>query len=418
MKRVTIIGAGWAGLSAAVHAVQAGWQVRLLEAAPQAGGRARRVVHQGLSLDNGQHILIGSYRDTLALMRTVGVETDAQLCRMPLTLRFPDGQGLRLPDWPAPLNVLAGIATAQGWSWSDKGVFIRRALQWQTQRFECATHMTVEDLCAGLPQPVMDGMIEPLCVSALNLPSSQASAQVFLRVLQDALLGGAGSSDMLIPLCDLSALLPDAAVPWLRQHGAEVLTGQHVQDVNEHLSSPVILACPAWEAARLTQTIQPAWSAQAHALKHTAIATVYIQANATLTWPHPMMALPSHAQAPAQFVFDKGRLSSDQNLQGVIAAVVSASGSDRDAITQAVLQQVRDQLHLPHAQSMLTVLEKRAAFACSPGLLRPPAVVTSQLLACGDYIDGPYPSTLEGAVISGKHAVNLLEAMHMRENNA
>ena len=130
------------------------------------------------------------------------------------------------------------------------------------------------------------------------------------------------------------------------------------------------------------------------------------------------MALPSHAQAPAQFVFDKGRLSSDQNLQGVIAAVVSASGSDRDAITQAVLQQVRDQLHLPHAQSMLTVLEKRAAFACSPGLLRPPAVVTSQLLACGDYIDGPYPSTLEGAVISGKHAVNLLEAMHMRENNA
>jgi hypothetical protein len=128
------------------------------------------------------------------------------------------------------------------------------------------------------------------------------------------------------------------------------------------------------------------------------------------------MALPSHPTAPAQFVFDKGRLSGEAGLHGVIAAVVSASSGDRDAITQTVLHQLREQLNLPHAESLLTVLEKRAAFACTPGVLRPAARVTDSVLACGDYIAGPYPSTLEGAVRSGKHAVALLEDRHMREN--
>ena len=418
LKRVTIIGAGWAGLSAAVHAVQAGWQVHLLEAAPQAGGRARRVVHQGLKLDNGQHILIGAYHQTLALMRTVGVDTHTHLWRMPLTLRLPDGQGLQLPDWPSPLNMLAGIASARGWQWSEKWAFIKRAFQWQQQRFDCPPTMTVAQLCHGLPTAVMALMIEPLCVSALNLPSTQASAQVFLRVLQDALLGGKGSSDMLIPRADQSTLLPDAALRWLRQHGAQVDMGQHVQDLSSHLSHPVILACPAWEAARLTRSIYPAWSAQAQALEHTAITTVYVQANAPLNWPSEVLALQTGPDAPAQFVFDKGRLSADPALQGVIAAVVSGSGRNRAQITQAVLQQLRDQLSLPQASVWLSVLEKRAAFACTPDLKRPPAQIGHQLLACGDYIQGPYPATLEGAVLSGQQAVHLLAKKDIGENTA
>ena len=80
-KSLAVVGAGWAGLAAAVRATQNGFAVRLLEAAPQLGGRARRVVHQGLALDNGQHILIGAYRDTLQLLHTVGVDTEATLLR-------------------------------------------------------------------------------------------------------------------------------------------------------------------------------------------------------------------------------------------------------------------------------------------------------------------------------------------------
>ena len=411
MTSLTIIGGGWAGLSAAVHAVQAGWRVRLLEAAPHTGGRARRVMHQGLALDNGQHILIGAYRDTLALMRTVGVNPDTCLLRLPLNLKTPDGSGVRLADLPAPFNVVAGIAGASGWRWRDKWAFIRRALRWQQQQFDCPPALTVADLCTGLPPAVMALLIEPLCVSALNMPATQASGQVFLRVLRDALLSGDGSSDMLIPRVDQSQLLPDAAVHWLKQHGAEVVTGHRVQDVSPHLTSPVLLACPSWEAARLTQSLYPAWAVQAAALQHTAIATVYLRANADLRWPVPVMALPSNAQAPAQFAFDKGRLSQDPSLHGVLALVVSACTADRDNISKAVLQQAREQLGLPQASLLLTVLEKRAAFACTPALVRPPMQLDKRLFACGDFVQGPYPSTLEGAVKSGIQAVTLLQAM-------
>ena len=121
MKKLTIVGAGWAGLAAAVAATQAGWQVEIFEAAQTAGGRARRLeqTFAGKPLDNGQHILIGAYRDTLALMRTVGLHPEALLQRIPLDLRFEDGQGLSLPDWPAPFNLIAGLAHAKGWQLQD-----------------------------------------------------------------------------------------------------------------------------------------------------------------------------------------------------------------------------------------------------------------------------------------------------------
>ncbi|MSQ66245.1 MAG: desaturase [Limnohabitans sp.] len=413
-----MIGGGWAGLSAAVHAVQAGWQVRLLEAAPQTGGRARRITRHGLALDNGQHILIGAYRDTLALLRLVGVDPEKHLYRMPLTLRTPEGAGLRLPGIPAPFNVLAAIASAQGWTWQDKWAFIRTALKWQRQNFECPEALTVAGLCQGLPPAVMAWMIEPLCASALNLPVHSAGARVFLQVLKDALMGGPGSSDMLIPRCDQSLLMPDAAVDWLKQRGAELITGHPVHDLSAHMPGPVVLACPAREAARLTQRFNPAWAARAGGLQHTAIATVYLQANTALHWPFPVMALRSNAQAPAQFAFDKDRLSQLPDLRGVIALVVSACVGDRDSVTAAVLQQVREQLHLPGATVLFSVLEKRAAFACTPGVLRPSARVNENIFACGDYVDGPYPSTLEGAVRSGLQAVALLGGPHMGENTA
>src|SRR5690606_41988870 len=60
-----------------------------------------------LTLDNGQHILIGAYRDCLALMRTVGVDVERALRRLPMTLRYADGTGLAFPDWAPPFDALA-----------------------------------------------------------------------------------------------------------------------------------------------------------------------------------------------------------------------------------------------------------------------------------------------------------------------
>jgi predicted NAD/FAD-dependent oxidoreductase len=404
LKTVTVVGGGWAGLAAAVLATQLGFRVRLLEAAPQLGGRARRVLHDGLALDNGQHILIGAYTSTLGLMKTLGVNTDQCFHRQTLDLRFLDGQGLRLPQLPAPLNVLLGVATAKGWSWRDRWAFLRRAQVWQNAGFVCDASTTVGQLCQGLPAPVMQQLIEPLCVSALNLTSEHASGKVFLRVLKDALLSGAGSSDTLIPRTDLSQLLPDAALSWLQSHGAEVVLGERVSKLPE---GQVLLACPAWQAAELAQSVAPSWALQAQSLQHTAIATVYARSTTPFIWPSPMLALRHDHQSPAQFAFDKGRLVGTPDMQGLVAMVVSDCTLERDAVTAKVLQQAQQQLGLSLTW-LTTVVEKRATFACTPGLQRPAMQVAKGVWACGDHVGGPYPATLEGAVRSGYAAAQAL----------
>jgi predicted NAD/FAD-dependent oxidoreductase len=74
-----------------------------------------------------------------------------------------------------------------------------------------------------------------------------------------------------------------------------------------------------------------------------------------------------------------------------------------------VLAQGQAQLGL-ELELVQTIVEKRATFACTPGLQRPAALIAPGLLACGDYVAGPYPATLEGAVRSGLHAARLLTA--------
>jgi squalene-associated FAD-dependent desaturase len=414
-KRIRIVGAGWAGLAAAVAAAQDGWQVDLYDTAHAPGGRARSLAQHfaGQPLDNGQHVLIGAYRDTLALMRTVGLEPDALLKRTPLNLQFADGQGLTLPNVAAPWNVLAGILQASGWSWSDKSHLLRACWQWQRKGFRCNATWTVAQLCAhsALTSRVVQQLIEPLCLSALNTPCTQASALVFLRVLHDALLGGRGSADLLIPTSDLNALLPDACLRWLHTQGAHVHLGRRITNVDlqsdDFQASPdqaVVLACPSWEAARLTAKTYPAWSQQAASLPHAAITTVYLSCSALgfTRLPQPMVALHSDTEHPAQFVFDRGALTQQP---GLLACVVSDSQGERDDIALRVQQQVAQQLGLSALQIVQTVVEKRATLACTPHLVRPQARIAPYLFACGDYVQGPYPSTLEGAVRSGQQVV-------------
>lgn len=378
-----------------------------------------------MTLDNGQHILIGAYTETLKLMRQVGVNTDHALLSLPMTLLFPNGQGLKFKNWPTPLDALGGILGARGWSFSDKASLLQAALGWQFKGFTCDTHLTVADLCLALTPKVNAELIEPLCVSALNTPAGRASAQVFLRVLRDALFGVQGGSRLLLPRADLSALFPDAAVSWLQQQGAEVGLGKRVQSVQPQgdgwqidgeTFDAVILATSASNAAlaiinsasRATESAvfqMRQWAATCQALRFEAIATVYAWAP-TARLAQPMLALRSSGQHPAQFVFDRGQLGGPE---GLLAFVVSAAEGDRVTLATLVLAQAQAQLGMT-LQALQTVVEKRATFACLPALQRPAMQIAPGLLACGDYIDGPYPATLEGAVRSGMAAAQALTA--------
>jgi predicted NAD/FAD-dependent oxidoreductase len=302
------------------------------------------------------------------------------------------------------------------------------SLCWQWQGFQCPPQTSVADLCRSLTPHAMQSLIEPLCVSALNTPADRASGQVFLRVLQDSLFGGNGASNLMLPRTDLGALLPQAAVRWLQLQGAGVRLGQRVralapQDkqwlVNGEAFDAVVLATSASNSIpTLMEYTQAAtdsiansvrsWCKITAGLQFESIATVYTQSPGARL-PLPMLALHSDVAQPAQFVFDRGQLGGPK---GLWAFVVSASTSDRESLTQAVVQQARQQLG-SHLQGqplrvLQTVVEKRATFACTPGLQRPPASIAPGLWACGDYVEGPYPATLEGAVRSGADVASQL----------
>ena len=416
-RTVAVIGAGWAGLAAAVEAIRGGHEVTLFDMAAQAGGRSRGVDVAGSTLDNGQHILIGAYTETLALMRTVGVDIDTALLRTPLRITYPEGSGLQLEAGAPALAFARAVLRLRAWRWRDRLALLGAAGGWVLRGFRCDATLTVAQLTRRLPASVRHELIDPLCVAALNTPSSDASAAVFLRVLKDALFSGPGSADLLLPHVSLSELLPLPAARWLETAGARTVLSQRVSRlssqgdrwaVDDQVFDRAVLATSAVEAARLTQGFAPAWANTAAGLRYEPIVTVYLRSEGARL-PEPMLALRADAGAPAQFVFDRGQLG---GAPGLLAFVISGAQAWVDAGQPATLQATLNQ-----AQSVLAAFlrgplepvqvlsEKRATFRCTPGLQRSSMQITPGLHAAGDHVIGPYPATLEGAVRSGIDAV-------------
>lgn len=425
-RRVAVIGAGWAGLAAAVEATRLGHRVSVHEMAPQAGGRAREVPGDETHgrLDNGQHILIGAYTETLSLMRLVGADPERLLMRRPLCLSHADGDGLVLGPGAAVPAFVRAVLAQRRWPLGDRLALLRAAAGWRLGGFRCNPAWTVARLTRRLPARLREGVIDPLCVAALNTPSDEASATVFLRVLRDALFAGPGAADLLLPRARLSELLPRPALRWLDRAGAVVHLRQRVRaitarrdgrpgwEVDGEPVERIVMATTAQSAAHLVDPHDARWAAAARAIRHEPICTVHLHSAGTRL-PLPMLALHADtSQRPAQFVFDQGQLDGPP---GLLSLVISGAAPwvERGAAvtTDAAVAQVEHQLGAllasrPTPVSLLT--DKRATFRCTPGLHRPAARVAEGWLAAGDYIDGPYPATLEGAVRSGLAAARAL----------
>ena len=432
--KVAVIGAGWAGLAAAVRATQAGHAVTVFDAAAMPGGRARSDDDGDAATDNGQHILLGGYARTLALMRAVGVDVDTALLRLPLRVTYADGGGFALsPSGPRLLAAVRALAGARGFGIVDKLSAVAMSLAWQWRGFRCAPSLTVDALLRRAPsRRVHRRLIEPLCVAALNTPSAEASAQVFLAVMRDSLFAARDASDLLLPQRPLAQLLPLPAVDWLRAHGASVHLRTRAGSLEQadgrwrvvatgdagDLRKPdvafdqVVLATPATEAARLTRTLAPAWSATAAVLAHEPIVTITLTAPKR-TWPAPMLALDSDdLRSPAQFAFRLGEQASDVDRATL---VVSAAGRwlerGSDAVAAAALAQYRRAFGIGDAEIVALAsvrADKRATFRCTAGIVRPPMDILPGLRAAADYVAGPYPATLEAAVLAGEAAAGAL----------
>ncbi len=511
--RVAVVGAGWAGLAAAFTLKLAGWHTEVFEQSPVLGGRARKAViaRRGLVLDNGQHLMLGAYRHTLALMQDIGVDSSHALLRLPLQLTTLDG-ALNLavnPVHPGPLRLPLALLRMKGLSLGEKYVLFRTLLQLQLAGWRVAPDTTVFAWLQKRRQPtaLIHLFWEPLCIATLNTPIGDASMALFAVVLRDSLAAGANASDLILPRVDLSALWPEVLAPQLMIHASTPVLGlsagpggyrlhtgnrpsmqpRQTQDHGEAGHDPgheggavfdaVILAAPARMCHRLlsgllhNQTNNPTDAAitddhvqrtlhnvdekhqpslvekralleHLNAFEYHAIATLTVFLEHAFPLPGCMYMLKENRQDghDGQWLFNRSRFMHPDAATGsaatatgdaidecfpndrfphAISIVISHAdhliGRDRDSIAHAILSQVRNQLPagvtLPPVTGVELIMEKRATFAATPGLIRPDSVTPwPGLFLAGDWTDTGYPGVLEGAVMSGLAAAQATQA--------
>ena len=414
---VAIIGGGYAGMAAAVELAARDIPVTVFEAAPALGGRARRVTINDTALDNGLHILIGAYSETLRLIEKVAPGRDSFL-RLPLDLQVHQRFRLRAAKLPAPLHVAWALLTARGLSRADKRAAARFMQAMKQRSYRLAQDCTVAALLEDYSQTIdlIEYLWAPLCIAALNTPMQRASAQVFLNVLRDSLGAGRAASDLLLARMDLTTLFPKPAAEYVRARGGHVETGATVERVTQDGSGfsvqahgqsrhfdQVICAVPAHHAAALLADIPVLdYTRDAiNALDYEPIHSVWLQFAGAVRLPAPMIGI---SDSPAQWLFDREAICGQR---GLIGAVISASGEQvgeaQEALAQRVVADIAKNFGpLPKLKWQRVIAEKRATFSCTPDLVRPASITACKhFFLAGDYTASDYPATIEAAVRSG-----------------
>lgn len=424
-RSIAIIGGGIAGLSAAVTLANADTNVTVFEANSQLGGRAKGIQYQGLTLDNGQHILLGAYRETLRLLNLTQAPLHQTIQRIPLALTVFDLKQqsyfrLKAPTYlPAPLHILAGLLTAQGLTLRDKWYALRMMAWLKWHAFTLSQDEALHTFLSRQHQTktLIQSLWEPLCLAALNTPLQQASAQVFLNVLRDSFNQQTQDADVLLARTDLTTLISTPWAEFVRKQGGRILTGTTVKAIRqttngyaittqdeETIFSHVIMAVGPHQIKHLAKALPRLNQATEH-FTYQSITTVYLQYDKATRLSQPMLGM---VNCTSQWVFDRGQVCGQNGLMAVVISAHADLDMDQAALAETIhteLMQIMPQLEKPIWHKVVT--EKRATFSCNVNLACPNnQTVYPNLYLAGDYTVGDYPATIEGAVRSGIAAAN------------
>ena len=431
--RPLVVGAGWAGLAAAVELAARGWRPRVLESADRPGGRARTLDLPEGPRETGQHLLLAGCREVLRLQRRVGLDPQRLFRRRPLRLQMnTDGRPLRLalPRLPAPFHLAVGLATARGLRPAERraALGLARALR----RPPPEDDLTVAAFLARHRQPpsLVERLWGPLCLAALNAPVDAASARLFIAVLRET-LGRRGESDLLLQRTDLGRCLPEAAQAFIEARGGTVLYRHGVRRLRfeggraagvetahgTHSGQPVVLATPPTVTGRLLGPHAPLQTLAGRLgdLGSSPLTTVY------LDYGEPVglgTGLTGCTGMIAQWLFPR-----DDLAPGLVAAVVSGDGPHMELAPAALGERVAAELarrfpRWPAPRSHRTLRFRHGTFLAAPGVDRdrpdPGAAADAGLWLAGDYTATGLPATLEGAVRSGVQCARLIQERYAR----
>ena len=442
-KHVIVIGGGMAGLAAASSLAHSGIAVTLLEAASQLGGRARSVAiefnSQVIQLDNGQHIMLGAYHETLKLLASIGVQEEDAFLRVPLTLDVRSGTQtafkLSTPTYlPAPLNQLIGFLCCKGLQWRERVAVIQFMLRLKKSNYQLSADQPLAVFLQSNQQSsnAITLLWEPLCLAALNTPINIASSKVFLNVLRDT-FKSKNSADFLLPKHDLTQLFSQPVESYFKAIGKKIILNQRVKRITPNQNGFTVFCKQAltkesqanessFEASHVIVATSPVRlrnvitdlpklnlvANQTESYEYQPIYTVYLQYPSNVTISAPMLGL---VGGVSQWVFDRGILCGQH---GLMAVIISAEGQHQLLTQHELALKVAQELkasfpQLAQALWHKVIAEKRATFSCSVNLPRPAqATPYPNLYLAGDYTYADYPATIEGAVRSGVIAANLI----------
>lgn len=446
MSRVAVIGAGWAGAACAWQLHRQGFNVTVFESSPTLGGRARRVQAPWGMVDNGQHLLIGAYSQTLQLMTALGLQPEKSFYRQDLRFQSLD-HTFNFGYWPLPdpLHQLGIVFGSRGINTSDKLALLKLMRYLKQKQWHPPHGQTVAQLLntCGQSAQLIERLWQPLCIAALNTPIDSACAQIFAAVLRDSLGAGRKNTQLLIALKDMTELWVQKALePVTHYTGSPIqhieydqqqrlkLTGQKEHSALEQPFDYCVLATQVPPALRLLQALPQTTAIQQSTLETLAeirfnpIATLYLQPQSAWTLPTPMSLLFENRQQLhfGQWVFNHAALP-NSFAQHTISVVISDAQAlkkhSREQITAGIIEQLQAQSPTEHPLPPITdsmlITEQRATFLATPQIKRPKAKSPwPGIYFAADWVSSDYPAVLEGAVRSGLETANLIatEARH------
>jgi squalene-associated FAD-dependent desaturase len=443
-----VIGAGVAGLAAAVRLAAGGARVLVLEARTRLGGRATSFPDRetGELVDNGQHVLLGAYRDTFAFLREIGTADDARLAaRLDVTLIDRAGQVSRLscPDLPPPLHLIAGVFEWDAVSWADRLAILqmarplrlaRRELEPGAREIAASPGETVESwlIRNGQTRRLRELLWEPLALAALNQPATHAAAPPFARVLAEMFGPDPRAAAVAVPSKPLHLLLGEPARAFIEARGGAVRTGspavitigpgeghaggpavRAVRSGSEAWIAPAVVSAVPWfsfgslfegDLAALVSTID-----RAARMESSPILTVNLWFDRPL-FAEAFVGLPGRAM---QWVFDKRKAFGDgvSHLCLVSSGASGVARLSQDELIALACRELTDAFPAARDARLLrgaVIREPHATFSLAPGQPVRPAVVTeiTGLYLAGDWIETGLPATIESAVRSGHEAAD------------
>ena len=455
-----VIGGGFAGLSAATALAEHGRRVLVLEARPALGGRATAFTDPatGERVDNGQHVLLGCYRDTFTFLRRIGAADHVHV-QDRLAVDFIDRGGrasrLACPSLPPPLNLLGGLMMWPALDWRDRFAALRMRAALRESRGPGGSAPHESSVGRGLtPRPetvrewlrrhhqtprLIEMLWEPLAVASLNQAIDVAAVAPFVRVLAEMLGGDSRDASLALPIKPLDEMYAIPARTFIERHGGDVRTNSParilVRDMSraslsgspggptgpaprvlvsvrdEEFLAPTVICAVPWYALSDVFPGHPSPIGDtldaADATDASSIVTVNLWFDRIVT-EHAVVGLPGRTM---QWVFDKRRVFGEQasHLSLVSSgadAVVSRTNEELIALAMSEVHQAVPSARSATVRRAVVVREKRATFSVAPGQPRRPVTRTalSGLLLAGDWIDTGLPATIESAARSGHMA--------------